>query len=197
MKTPRELLGIRDDLAQKVAERQLDRHDAAADLRAAVAKYPELLDELADDWADTQIDRSVNRYITKRNKIADAEIARKLAELGLENPTLDGDVTPISDLDPRYSRTLADCEEEVSTSNAGAWRWVKSAERAENEHEVLKAAVDGDLSLTREQATDALKRMPEAKRKKLLAEVRTRLSMERRAYAEQRYGGGFGHAAEG
>jgi hypothetical protein len=31
--TPRELLGIRDDLAKKVAERQLDRHDAVADLR--------------------------------------------------------------------------------------------------------------------------------------------------------------------
>ncbi len=50
MSTPRELLGIRDDLAKKVAERQLDRHDAVADLHAAAVKYPELLGKLAGDW---------------------------------------------------------------------------------------------------------------------------------------------------
>ena len=69
MSTPRELLGIRDDLAQKVAERQLDRSDAVADLRAAVDKYPELMGKLADDWADTEIDRGVKKYITRRNQL--------------------------------------------------------------------------------------------------------------------------------
>ena len=50
--------------------------------------------------------------------------------------------------------------------------------------------------ITREQAVDALKRMPEAKRKALRAEVKAKLAAERRAFAERRYGG-FGQAAEG
>jgi hypothetical protein len=42
--TPRELLGIRDDLAIKVAEHRLDRHDAVADLRAAAGFSPKAAD---------------------------------------------------------------------------------------------------------------------------------------------------------
>ena len=196
MSTPRELLGIRDDLAKKVAERQVDRHDAVADLRAAVAAYPELLDKLTDDWADSEIDRGVKKYIAKRDQAANAAIARKLAELGLERPTLDGQVVPISQDDPSYSTTLADHEDYVSVNLASAWRLVKSFETREEDNQLLKAAAGGDRSATREQAVDALKRMPEAKRKALRAEVKAKLAAERRAFAERRYGG-FGPAAEG
>lgn len=196
MSTPRELLGIRDDLAKKVAELQLDRNEAVADLRAAVAKHPELLDKLADDWADTEIDRGVKKYVARRNKSANAEIARKLAELGLERPTLDGDVPPISQDDPSYSSTLSDYADYVSANLASSWRLLKSFEDREENHEVLVAAAGGNLSATREQAVDALKRMPEAKRKALRAEVRAKLAAGRRAFSERRYGD-FGQAAEG
>jgi hypothetical protein len=194
--TPRELLGIRDDLAEKVAERQLDRNAAVADLRAAVSKYPELLDKLADDWADTAIDRGVKKCIARRNKTADAAIVRRLAELGLERPTLDGDVIPISQYDPNYSITLADYADYMSTNLASAWRLVKSFESREGDHELLTAAVDGDLSVTRERALDALKCMPEAKRKALRTAVEAKLSAERSIFLQQRYGD-YGQAAEG
>jgi len=196
MSTPRELLGIRDDLAKKVAEQQLDRHDAVADLRAAVPAYPELLDKLADDWADNEIDKGVKRYVARRNKTEAAEIARTLAKIGMERPTLDGYVPPISQDDPSYSATLADYEEYVSANLASSWRLVKSFEGREEDHEILTAAVDGNLDLTREQAVDALKRMPEAKRKALQITVRAKLAAERRAFLQQRYGD-YGQAAEG
>lgn len=196
MSTPRELLGVRDDLAQKVAEHRLDRHDAVADLRAAVSEYPDLLDKLADDWADTQIDQGVKRYVARRNKTADAEIVRKLAELGMERPTLDGEVIPISQYDPNYSVTLADYGDYLSTNLASAWRLVKSFETREEDHELLTAAVDGDLSVTREQAVNALKRLPEAKRKALRMLVEAAVAVERIAFLQQRYGDS-GHAAEG
>jgi len=194
--TPRELLSIRDDLAKKVAEHQLDRHDAVADLRAAATAYPELLDKLTDDWADTEIDKSVKRYVAKRNKTDGAEIARKLAELGLERPTLDGDVIPISQEDPSYSTTLADYADYVSVNLASSWRLLKSFEVREEDHGLLAAAADGNLSATREQAIDALKRMPEAKRKALRAGIKAKLAAERRAFTERRYGTD-GQAAEG
>jgi hypothetical protein len=196
MSTPRELLGIRDDLAQKVAEGQLDRLAAVADLRTAISKYPEQLDKLADDWADTAIDRAVKRYIAKRNNGADAEIIRKLAELGLERPTLDGDVIPISQYDPSYSITLADNADYVSANLASAWRLVTSFERREADNELLAAAVDGNRSVTREQALDALKCMPEAKRQALRTLIKAKLSVERAVFLQQRYGE-HGHAAEG
>lgn len=196
MSTPRELLGIRDDLAKKVAERQLDRTEAVADLRAAVAKHPELLDKLADDWADTEIDRGVKRYVGRRNKAEAAAIARKLAELGMERPTLDGNVIPISQEDPSYSTTLADYWDDLSERLASSRRLVKGFEVREEDHEVLLAAVDGNLSATREQAIDALKRMPEAKRKALRAATRSKLLAQREALFQQRYGD-YGQAAEG
>lgn len=196
MSTPRELLGIRDDLAKKVAERQIDRTEAVADLKAAVAAYPELLDKMADDWADTEIDRGVKRYVAKRNKAEGAEIARKLAELGMERPTLDGGVIPISQEDPNYSASLADYGDYVHTNLSSAWRLVKSFETREEDHELLLAAVDWNHDATREQAVDALKRMPEAKRKALRASIAARLSAERREFMHQRYGD-FGQAAEG
>lgn len=196
MSTPRELLGIRDDLAKKVAERQLDRNEAIADLRAAVSRHPELLAKLADDWADTEIDRGVKRYIASRNKAAAAEIARKLAELGLERPTLDGEVIPISEDDQSYSSTLADYDEYVRTNLASSWRLVKSFEIRQENNEVLAAAAGGNLSLTREQAVDVLKRMPEARRKALRATVRAKLAADRRAAFAERYGD-YGQAAEG
>lgn len=196
MSTPRELLGIRDDLAQKVAERQLDRNEAVADLRAAVSKYPELLDKLADDWADTEIDRGVKKYVAKRNKTDDAAIVRKLAQLGMERPTLDGDIIPISQYDPSWSVTLADNADYVSTNLASAWRLVKSFEAREEDHELLKAAAGGDLSVTREEALDALKCMPEAKRKALRVAVEAKLAAERHAFLQQRYGD-YGQAAQG
>lgn len=196
MSTPRELLGVRDDLAQKVAERQLDRQRAVMDLRAAVSKYPELLDKLADDWADTEIDKGVKRYVARRNKASDAAIVRKLAELGMERPTLDGDVIPISQYDPSYSITLADYGDYMSTNLASAWRLVKSFESREEDHELLTAAVDGDLTITRERALDALKRMPEAKRKALRMAVEVKLSADRSTFLQKRYGD-YGHAAEG
>jgi hypothetical protein len=194
--TPRELLGIRDDLAKKVAERQLDRHDAVADLHAAAVKYPELLDKLADDWADTEIDRGVKRYVARRDKIAAAAIARKLAEAGLEQPDLDGDVVPISLDDPSYSSTLADYGDYVSTNLASAWRLVTSFENREVDHGILIIAAGGNLDLTREQAIDALKRLPDAKRQVLRTTVKAKLSAERLAFLQQRYGGN-GQAAEG
>ena len=196
MSTPRELLSIRDDLAIKVAERQIDRHNAIADLRAAVAAYPELLKKLTGDWADSEIDRGIKKYVAKRDKAANAEIARKLAELGLERPTLDGQIVPISQDDPSYSSTLADDADDVSTHLASSWRLVKTFERREEDNMLLTAAAGGDLSATREQAVDALKRMPEAKRKALRAEVKAKLGAERRAFAERRYGA-LGQAAEG
>lgn len=197
MSTPRELLGIRDDLAQKVAERQLDRNDAVADLRTAIAKYPEMLDKLTDDWADNEIDRGVKKYVARRNKADDAAIAKRLAELGMEAPTLDGEVIPISQQDPSYSITLADHAEYVSTNLAGAWRLVLSFERKEEDHELLAAAVDGDLrSFTREQALNVLKRLPEAKRRALRTTVKAELAAERSAFVQQRYGD-YGQAAEG
>lgn len=196
MSTPRELLGIRDDLAKKVAERQLDRTNAVADLKAAVAAYPELLDKLAVDWADTEIDRGVKRYVAKRNKAEGAEIARKLAELGMERPTLEGGVIPISQEDPNYSATLADYGDYVRTNLASAWRLVKSFETREEDHELLVAAVGGDTAATREQAVDALKRLPEGKRQALRATVATMLSAERQVFMQQRYGD-YGQAAEG
>jgi hypothetical protein len=194
--TPRELLGIRDDLAKRVAELRLDRNDAVADLRVAVSKYPELLDKLADDWADTEIDRGVKRYVARRNKTEDAAIVRKLAELGMERPTLDGDVIPISQYDPSYSVTLADYSDYVSTNLAGAWRLVTSFERREGDHAFLTAAVGGDLSVTREQAVAAVARTPEAKRKALRLLVEAALAVERIAFLQQRYGD-YGHASEG
>jgi len=196
MSTPRELLSVRDDLAKKVAERQLDRHDAVADLRAAVSEYPELLDKLADDWADTEIDRGVKRYLSKRNKAEAATIARKLAELGMEQPDLNGDVTPISEYDSDYKATLADYGDYVSVNLASAWRLVKSFENREEDQELLIAAVDGNQSVTREQALDALKAMPEAKRKALRTAVTANLATERGAFLRQRYGD-YGQAAEG
>lgn len=196
MSTPRELLGIRDDLAKKVAERQLDRNAAVADLRAAVSEYPEQLDKLADDWADTEIDRAVKRYVARRNKTDDAAIIRKLAELGMQRPTLDGDIIPISQYDPNYSITLADHADYVSTNLASSWRLVKSFEVREEDHELLAGAVDGNLSVTREQALDALRCMPEAKRQALRLAVEAKLSTERRAFLQRRYGD-YGQAAEG
>ena len=196
MSTPRELLGIRDDLAKKVAELQIDRDDAVADLRAAVTKYPELLDKLADDWADNEIDRGVKRYIAKRNKTEDAAIARKLAELGMERPTLDGSIVPISQYDPTYSATLADYADYVGTNLASAWRLVKSFESREEDHELLAEAVGGDLSITREKALDALKAMPETKRKALRMAVEATLAARRIVFLQQRYGD-YGQAAEG
>lgn len=196
MSTPRELLGIRDDLAKKVAEHQLDRSAAVADLRDAVSKYPDLLDKLADDWADVELDRGVKKYVRNRNKAANAEIVRKLAELGMEQPALDGEVPPISEYDESYKTTLADHADYVSTYLASFWRGVKSFERKEEDHEVLVAAVEGDLSVTREQAVDALKSLPEGKRKMLRLQVKAKLSAERRASAERRYSD-YGHAAEG
>lgn len=196
MSTPRELLSIRDDLAQKVAERQLDRNDAVADLRAAVAAYPDLLDKLASDWADTEIDRGVKNYVARRNKAESAEIARKLAELGMERPMLDGSVIPLSQEDPSYAGSLSDYGDYVTTNLASAWRLVKSFEVREEDHQLLAAAVDGNLEATREQAVDALKRMPEARRKALRASIAARLAAERREFMQQRYGD-FGQAAEG
>jgi hypothetical protein len=196
MSTPRELLGVRDDLAKKVAERQLGRHDAVADLRAEVSKYPELLGKLADDWADTEIDRGVKRYVARRNVAADAAIVRKLAEMGLERPTLDGDVIPISQYDESYSVTLADYREYMSTNLASSWRLLKSFESREEDHELLTAAVDGNLSATREQALDVLKGLPEAKRKALRTAAKAKLSAERSAFLQQRYGD-YGQASEG
>lgn len=187
MSTPRELLGIRDELAQKVAERQLDRNDAVADLRAAIAKYPELLDKLADDWADNEIDRGVKKYVTRRNKNADAAIVRKLAALGMSRPMLDGTVPPISEYDESYKTTLGDYADYLSTNLASSWRMLKSFEVREEDHELLVAAMDGNLGVTREQAVDALRCLSEAKRKVLRAEVKTKLSVERRAFAERRY----------
>lgn len=196
MSTPRELLGVRDELAKKVAERQLDRHDAVADLRAAVSKYPDLLDKLADDWADTEIDRGVKRYVARRNKTDDASIVRKLAELGMERPTLDGEVIPISQYDPSYSSALADYRDYVSTNLASAWRLVKSFEMREEDHELLAAAVGGNQSVTREQALDVLKSMPEGKRQALRMAAKAKLSAERKTFLLQRYGE-YGQAAEG
>lgn len=196
MSTPRELLGIRDDLAKKVAERQLDRTEAVADLRAAVGTYPELLDKLADDWADTEIDRGVKRYVAKRNKSENAEIVRDLARLGLERPTLDGSLIPVSQEDPSYSSTLADYGDYVRTNLASSWRLVKSFEVREEDHELLAEAAGGNLGMTREQAVDALKRMPEAKRQMLQMTVRAKLLAERRDFMQQRYGD-YGQAAEG
>lgn len=196
MSTPRELLAIRDDLAQKVAERQLDRAAAAADLRTAAARYPELLDKLAIDWADTEIDRGVKRYVGRRNKVADAKIARRLAELGMERPTLDGDVIPISREDPSYSTTLADYAEYVSSNLASSRRLVKSFESREEDHEMLKAAAAGNMGATREQALDALKRLPEGKRRMLRMQVRATLAAERIAAFERQYNA-LDQAAEG
>lgn len=196
MTIPRELLGVRNDLAEKVAERQIDRAVAVAELRAEVSNYPEMLDKLTDDWADTEIDKGVKRYVARRNKTDDAAIVRRLAELGLERPTLDGDVIPISQYDPSYSVTLADYGDYMSTNLASAWRLVKSFENREGDHELLTAAVDGDLSITRERALDALKCMPEAKRKALRIEVEAKLSAERSAFLQERYGD-YGQAAEG
>lgn len=196
MSTPRELLGIRDDLAKKVAEHQLDRNEAVADLRAAVAEFPGLLDKLADDWADTEIDRGVKRYLDKRNKSEDAAIVRKLAALGMSRPMLDGTVPPISEYDGSYKSTLADHAGYLSTNLASSWRLLRSFEVREEDHELLVSAVNGNLTVTREQAVDALRRLPEAKRKALGLEVKAKLSAERRAFAENRYGAG-GQAAEG
>jgi hypothetical protein len=196
MSTPRELIGIRDDLAQKVAEHELDRHAAAAALCAAVSKYPDLLGKLADDWADVEIDRGVKKYVARRNKSDGADIARKLAALGMERPTLDGDVIPISQYDPSYSTTLADYGDYVSINLASAWRLVKSFESREEDQELLTLAVDGKVSVTREQALDALRRMPEAKRQSLSMAAKAKLSAERSAFLQQRYGE-YGQAAEG
>lgn len=196
MSTPRELLGIRDDLAKKVAEHQIDRNDAIADLRDAMRAYPEQQEKIEADWADVEIDRGVKKYIGRRNKAANAEITRKLAELGMERVTLDGRVDPISEDDPSYSSTLADYADYVSVNIASSWRLLKSFEVREENHEVLVAATGGTLSATREQAVDALKRMPEAKRKALRSEVRAKLSAERQAFTERRYGTGS-QAAEG
>ena len=196
MTTPRELLSIRDDLAKKVAERQLDRNEAVADLCAAVRNYPDQLEKLADDWADTEIDRSVKRYVAKRNKAAAAAIIRKLAELGMEQPTLEGDVIPISQDDPSYSTTLADHEDYISTNLASSWRLLSSFERREEDHELLVAAVDGERNLTREQAVDALKEMPSARRQMLRTSVKAKLAAERQAFLQHRYGT-YGQAAEG
>lgn len=196
MTTPRELLGVRNDLAEKVAERQIDRAVAVAELRAEVSKYPELLGKLADDWADTEIDKGVKRWVARRNKTDDAAIVRKLAELGLERPTLDGDVIPISQYDPNYSVTLADYRDYLSTNLASAWRLVTSFETREEDNELLTEAADGNLAVTREQALDALKRLPDAKRKALRTTARAKLSAERSTFLQQRYGD-YGQAAEG
>ena len=196
MSTPRELLAKRDELAQRVAERQLEHGDAVASLRAAAEKHPDLLGRLADDWADTEIDRGVKRYVGRRNKAANAAIARKLAELGMERPTLDGDVIPISQDDPSYSDTLADYGEYVGTNLASSRRLVGSFEKREEDHEVLKAAADGNMGATREQALNALKRMPEGKRRMLRMQVRARLAAERIAAFERQYDT-YGRAAEG
>lgn len=196
MTTPRELLRIRDDLAQKVAEHQLDRNDAVADLRAAVSAYPEQIDKLADDWADTEIDRGVKKYVAKRNKAEGAEIARTLAKLGMERPTLDGDVIPISQDDPSYSTTLGDYADYVSSNLASSWRLIKSFEVRQEDHEILVAAVGGDLNATREQAVDALKRMSESKRNALRTLILAKLAVDRLAFLQQRYGD-YGQAAEG
>ncbi|MGH6656554.1 MAG: hypothetical protein ACRDVE_15285 [Actinocrinis sp.] len=196
MSTPRELLGIRDDLAQKVAERQIDRADAVADLKAAAGRHPELLDKLADDWADTEIDRGVRKYAARRDKTANAAITRKLAELGMERPTLDGDVVPIGDDDPSYRVTLATYGDYVTVNLASSRRLVKSFEVREEDHEVLKAAAGGKVSVTREQALDALKRLPEGKRRMLRMQIRARLATERIEAFERRYDA-YGQAAEG
>ena len=196
MSTPRELLAKRDELAQRVAERELARADAIASLRAAAAKHPELLAKLAGDWADTEIDRGVKRYVTRRNKTDNALIARKLADLGMERPTLDGNVVPISHEDPSYSSTLADYAEYVSSNLASSRRLVKSFETREEDHEVLKAAAGGNMGATREQALDALKCMPEGKRRMLRMQVRARLAAERITAFERQYDA-LGQVAEG
>jgi hypothetical protein len=194
--TPRELLGIRDDLAKKVAEGQLDRHDAVATLRDAVATYPEQMDKLADDWADTELDRSVKKYLAKRNKSDNAEIVRKLAELGMEAPTLDGEVIPISEYDESYKVTLGDRREWLDTNIASAWRLLSSFERREMDNEVLLRAVGADGSLTGEQALDILKGLPDVKRKTIRMEVEAEMDAKRRLFLRRRYGD-YGQVAEG
>ena len=91
---------------------------------------------------------------------------------------------------------MADNAEYVTTNLASSWRLVKSFEVRQDDHEFLAAAVDGDLSVTKEQALDALKCLPEAKRKALRLEVAAKLSVERSAFLQQRYGD-YGQAAEG
>ena len=196
MSTPGDLLAVLNDLAKRVAERQLAETDALANLKHALQKYPQVREQWTEERATAELDKRVKRHRDRGNKAADAAIARKLAELGMERPTLDGDVVPSSDYDAGYKRTLGDREDEVSTHLAGAWRLINSFERQQEENEILKAAADGNAGLTGEQAVGALARLPEAKRQKLIMEVKANLAAERRAYAEQRYGGGFGHASE-
>lgn len=196
MKTPRELLSIRDDLAQKVAEHQLDRQEAKADLRAAADKYPGLADDLKDGWADVELDKGIRQYKSKRDKAAAADIVRRLAEIGMEAPTLDGEVALISHDDKSYLRTLADFGNDVEEDIASAWRWVRSRERQQDRHEILVAAAGANMNLTREQALTILKFMPEDERRALIRRVKAQLSAGRRQFAQERYGFGA-QAAEG
>lgn len=197
MSTPRELLAKRDELAQRVAERELARADAIASLRAEAAKHPELLDQLATDWAGVQIDRGVKKYVIRRNKADSAQIARDLARVGLEQPGLDGTVDHdwFTAAGRAESTTLRTDGEYVSGNLASAWRLVRSFEMRQEEHELLLAAVGDNADATRERAIEALNQMPEARQRVLRARIRARLHADRLTFVERRYS--FGEAAEG
>lgn len=196
MSTPRELLAKRDELAQRVAEGELGRTDAIATLQADATKHPELLGKLAADWADVQIDRGIKKYERNRDKKAFAQMLRDLAERGQEAPRLDGTVPKISAYDETYGRTLADEAGEINKDLAAAWRWVKSRERDQERHEQLVMAAGGNMDLTKEQALDRLKMMPEEKRRSLIRTVKAELLAERLDFALDRYRGSR-QAAEG
>lgn len=195
MNTPSDLLAVLNDLAKRVAERQLAEADAIANLKHVLRKYPKVRDKWTEERATAELDKRVKRHRDKRNAAANAAIARKLAEAGLEQPDFDGTVTPISEYDPAYSSTLLDYGVYLSTNLSSAWRLVKSFEGREETHEMLMEATGGNVALTREQAIDILKRMPEGERQNLRAAVRRRLAAERRTAFEQR-NGTYGQAAE-
>jgi hypothetical protein len=197
--TPRELLGILEDFAQKVAEHQVDRAEAVAGIRDVVrAKYPDLLAKLAEGWADTELDRRVKRYIGRRNKTDGAAMARKLAAQGLEQPDLEGNVVHdwFAAFADAETTTLEDHGVYVSSNLASAWRLVDSFEFREEEFELYFAASGNNANATRSQAIEALKRMPEPERRNLRAVIRARLMTQRRAAFDRRYGVS-GQAAEG
>lgn len=200
MNTPRELLGILEDFAQKVAEHQVDRAEAVAGIRDVVReKYPDLLAALAEGWADTELDRRVKRYVGRRNKSDSAAIARKLAAQGLEQPDLDGNTVHdwFAAFADAETTVLEDHAVYVSSNLASAWRLVDSFEFREEEFELYFAASGNNASATRAQAIEALKRMPEAERRNLRAAIRARLMARRRESFDRRYGAGGGQAAEG
>jgi hypothetical protein len=194
--TPGDLLAVLNDLAKRVAERQLAESDAIANLKHVLRKYPQVRDKWTEERATAELDKRVKRHRDKGNAAANAAIARKLAEMGLESPMLDGTVPSISEDDPSYSNTLLDYGVYLSTNLSSAHRLVKSFESREEAHEMLMEAVGGNVGLTREQAVEVLKRMPEDERRNLRASVRKRLAAERRTAFEQR-NGTYGQAGEG